>query len=111
MDFGIAARIDGPGDVAGEYTGTPAYMAPEYIDRREISERSDVFSAGLILFEMLTGQRAVVGDNLFQVMHRIANDDLRLPGNVAVDERLGSVLYKALTRDPSVRYQTASANG
>jgi len=107
MDFGIAARIDGPGDVAGEYTGTPAYMAPEYIDRREISERSDVFSAGLILFEMLTGQRAVVGDNLFQVMHRIANDDLRLPGNVAVDERLGSVLYKALTRDPSVRYQTA----
>lgn len=107
MDFGIAARIDGPSDVAGEYTGTPAYMAPEYIERREISERSDVFAAGLVLFEMLTGQRAVAGDNLFQVMHRIANDDLRLPGNVAVDERLTSVLYKALTRDPAVRYQTA----
>lgn len=107
MDFGIAARIDGPSDVAGEYTGTPAYMAPEYIERREISERSDVFAAGLVLFEMLTGQRAVAGDNLFQVMHRIANDDLRLPGNVAVDERLTRVLYKALTRDPAVRYQTA----
>ncbi|QRM19606.1 HDOD domain-containing protein [Dechloromonas sp. TW-R-39-2] len=107
MDFGIAARIDGQSDVAGEYTGTPAYMAPEYIERREISERSDVFAAGLVLFEMLTGQRAVAGDNLFQVMHRIANDDLRLPGNVAVDERLTRVLYKALTRDPAVRYQTA----
>ncbi len=108
MDFGIAARIDGQNEVAGEYTGTPAYMAPEYIDRREISERSDVFSAGLILFEMLTGQRAVVGDNLFQVMHRIANENLKLPGNIAVDERLSGVLYKALTRDPAVRYQTAA---
>ena len=47
-----------------EYTGTPAYMAPEYIERREIGERTDIFAAGLILFEMLAGQRAV--DRLFQ---------------------------------------------
>jgi len=107
MDFGIAARVGSPTDDLEEYTGTPAYMAPEYIDRREISERSDVFAAGLILYEMLVGARAVDGDNIFQVMHRIANENLRLPGNVAVDERLCSILYKALARDPAMRYETA----
>jgi serine/threonine protein kinase len=107
MDFGIAARVDSPNDSAEEYSGTPAYMAPEYIDRRESSERSDVFAAGLVLFEMLSGRRAVEGSNIFQVMHRLSNEDVRLPASVAVDERLSGVLYKALARDPSVRYQTA----
>jgi serine/threonine protein kinase len=108
MDFGIAARVDGPGDNAEEYSGTPAYMAPEYIDRRENSERSDVFAAGLILFEMLAGRRAVEGGNIFQVMHRIANEDIKLPGSAAVDERLSSILYKAVARDPALRYQSAT---
>jgi len=107
MDFGIAARVDAPDAGKEEYTGTPAYMAPEYIEKREISERSDVFAAGLILFEMLAGRRAVEGSNIYQVMHRIASEDQRLPGSVTVDERLGSILYKALARDPQVRYQTA----
>ena len=107
MDFGIAARVDHPSESADEYTGTPAYMAPEYIDRHEISERSDVFSAGLILFEMLAGRRAVEGSNVFQIMHQIANKDIKLPESVAVDQNLSSILYKALAREPSVRYQTA----
>ncbi|UCV05391.1 serine/threonine protein kinase [Dechloromonas denitrificans] len=111
MDFGIAARVDAPGDNAGEFTGTPAYMAPEYIERRESSERSDVFAAGLVLFEMLAGRRAIEGSNIFQVMHRIANENLRLSGDAAVDERLSSILYKALARDPSLRYQTAAQFG
>lgn len=108
MDFGIAARVDSPSESMEEYTGTPAYMAPEYIERREIGERTDIFAAGLILFEMLAGQRAVESGNIFQTMHRIANEDIRLPASAAVDERLTGVLYKALARDPSVRYQTAA---
>ncbi len=108
MDFGIAARIDGASDEAEVYSCTPAYMAPEYVDHRESSERTDIFSAGLILYEMLAGQRAVAGDNLFRVMHRIANEDIRLPQLVTVDERLTAILYKALARDPALRYQSAA---
>ncbi|MDD2884138.1 MAG: HDOD domain-containing protein [Dechloromonas sp.] len=107
MDFGIAARIDGPSDNPEEYSGTPAYMAPEYIERRELSERTDIFAAGLILFEMLAGRRAVEGDNLFRIMHRIANEDIQLPQAVTVDDRLSAILYKALARDPALRYQSA----
>lgn len=109
MDFGIASRIEGVEANDNEYTGTPAYMAPEYIEHREISERVDVFAAGLILFEMLTGRRAVEGSNVFQVMHRIANEDLRLPkdGSVTLDDGLAGILHKALARDPALRYQTA----
>mgnify|MGYP001431507145 CR=1 FL=1 len=108
MDFGIAARVGSASDNLEEYTGTPAYMAPEYIDRRLISERSDIFAAGLILYEMLAGRRAVEGDNIFQVMHRIANEDLRLPASATVDEGLAGILYKALARDPALRYQSAA---
>ncbi|KAB2924716.1 MAG: HDOD domain-containing protein [Dechloromonas sp.] len=107
MDFGIAARIGEQDASLQEYSGTPAYMAPEYIERREIGARADVFAAGLVLYELLTGQRAVGGDNLFMVMHRIANEDIRLPSGSPVDERLAGILHKALARDPELRYQSA----
>ncbi len=108
MDFGIAARVGDQDASLREYSGTPAYMAPEYIERREVGARADVFAAGLVLYEMLTGQRAVSGDNLFQVMHRIANEDVRLPAGAAVDERLAGIVHKALARNPELRFQSAT---
>lgn len=109
MDFGIATRVEGQEAGEREYSGTPAYMAPEYIEHREISERTDVFAAGLILYEMLTGQRAIQGSNIYQVMHRIANENVRLPEGVGpVDERLSAILAKAVVRDSALRYQTAA---
>ncbi|MGB4065459.1 MAG: HDOD domain-containing protein [Azonexus sp.] len=111
MDFGIAARVDASSDPNDRITGTPAYMAPEYILRREISERSDVFSTGLVLFEMLTGRRAVVADSTGAAMQRLAGEDIKLPQDAAVDEQLSAILHKALARDPLLRFQTAAQFG
>ena len=110
MDFGIAAHVEAPSNDAEAFMGTPAYMSPEYIARREHSERSDVFSAGLVFYELLTGQRAVQGENIYEVMNRLANDEIRLPTNTGseIDDELASVLYKAIARDPQQRFSSAS---
>ncbi|MEN9477852.1 MAG: hypothetical protein RLZZ300_1993 [Pseudomonadota bacterium] len=108
MDFGIATPIQGASEGSAQVTGTPAYMAPEYILHRAVSERSDVFSAGVILFEMLLGRRAFVGDSLNAVMQRIAEQDIVVPEDAGIDERLCTILLKATARDPALRFQTAS---
>ncbi|MCG2577321.1 HDOD domain-containing protein [Dechloromonas sp. XY25] len=108
MDFGIATRIDGAVEGSDRVTGTPAYMAPEYVQRREISERSDIFSAGVILFEMLVGQRAVTGGSLKEVMQRIATQDIEVPTSASIDDRLRPILLKAVARDPALRFQSAA---
>ena len=108
MDFGIAARVDGTPDGMERINGTPAYMAPEYVLRREAGERSDVFSAGVILFEILTGKRAFVGNDIKVIMQRVADEDLVLPENATVDGNLSAILQKAVARDPALRFQTAT---
>ncbi len=122
MDFGIAVRqVSGDGFPLLENTpdsdfedterphalvGTPAYMAPEYVQYGRISPQMDVFSAGLILFEMLVGRRAVPGDSGFATIQFLANTDITLPATMPypVDERLRAILARALARDPALRY-------
>jgi len=110
MDFGIAARVESQGGDGEAFMGTPAYMAPEYIERRECTEATDVFAAGLLFYELLTGQPAVRGENIHEVMNRIANQDIRLPKNdgVDIDDALASILYKAMARDPQQRHTSVS---
>lgn len=107
-DFGIATRPS-PAPALDGLLGSPAYMAPEYIKNRSISAQYDVFSAGLILYEMLFGQRAVQGDNSFQAIHQIANVALEFPA--AGLERIGPVLHdivaKATAKEPEQRYVSA----
>ena len=110
MDFGIATHVAGASADQQEFTGTPAYMAPEYIARRIISEQTDIFAAGLILFEMVTGRRAIQGENIYQIMNQISNESVKLPGDgsVVIDDRIGDILLKATARLPDQRYQTAA---
>ncbi len=108
MDFGIAARIEDLDSKQGDFTGTPAYMAPEYIESRTVGVRGDIFAAGLVLYELLTGRRAIQGSDPFQVMRRITQEDLRLPSEVSLDERIVDVLYKATARNPLNRYESVA---
>lgn len=112
MDFGIAARGEALSNDGELFMGTPAYMAPEYITRRESSERTDVFSTGLVFYEMLTGQRAVAGGKVQDIMRRISETDIRLPETAgsgpALDDALASLLYKAIARDPQQRFASAA---
>lgn len=109
MDFGIAARVEAAQRGGEAFMGTPSYMAPEYIARRECTQATDVFAAGLMLYELLTGQPAVHGNNVYEVMNRLANEDVRLPmiQGLEIDDLLASIVYTATARDPQQRYASA----
>ena len=106
MDFGIAARSEA---LSGEQPllGTPCYMAPEYLERRLSTAQGDVFAAGLVLYEMLLGHRAVSGNSLHEIVQRITQTDVRLPEATEIDERLAAIVHKAVARNPEQRFQSA----
>ncbi|MDD5240516.1 MAG: HDOD domain-containing protein [Sulfuricella sp.] len=109
MDFGIAARIsDDPAEDSG-LSGTPSYMAPEYIQSKAISEKNDIFAAGLILCEIVASHKAVPGRDIYQIMDHIASKAIELPSGseIAIDEKLGDIILKALARNPLDRYASA----
>ncbi len=107
MDFGIAGRVDGKGGTGKGLTGTPSYMAPEYINAREIGPRTDVFAAGLILIELLTGTIVFGGDDPYAIMRRIGSDPVHLPEGTNIDERLARILLSVTAFDPKERCASA----
>ncbi|TJY64772.1 HDOD domain-containing protein [Sinimarinibacterium sp. CAU 1509] len=112
-DFGIAVRCAAESSQGGALVGTPRYMAPEYITEGVVGPQNDVFAAGLVLYEMLFGVPAYSGDNIFQVLHRIANQPIVLPADAAarIDEPLLDALIKATAREPELRFASAAQMG
>lgn len=110
MDFGIAARVNDPGNL-DQVVGTPGYMSPEATQGGLPTAAMDVFSAGLVLVEMLSGRKLVNEREPFRAMHRVANEDLALPAQLSseVDDALRAVLRRALERDPAQRWPSAAA--
>jgi serine/threonine protein kinase len=110
MDFGLA-RLAGEQaqDNKRALSGSPRYMAPELIDGQPGTFLSDVYSVGALLYEMATGQHAVGGESLFEVLHRAANERIAAPStrNEGVDEKLEAIVLKAVARDPAQRYAGA----
>jgi len=94
-----------PGTVMGTFT----YMSPEQVRGRPLDARTDLFSLGVVLYEMLTGRLPFEGQTATDVADRILNGDppalARL--NYAVPERLDAIVLKALAKDPAFRYQSA----
>jgi serine/threonine-protein kinase len=113
LDFGLAkaaalARDDGAGKKP-RLAGKLAYMSPELVRGTPIDHRSDVFSLGVVLWEMIAGQRLFVADSEADILrnvlaHPIAEPSRRRDGIPAV---LDTIVARALERDPALRYQTA----
>ncbi len=116
-DFGIAAVVGGDQTLAnenGEVIGTPAYMAPEQALGQALSPATDVFAAGVLLYELLTGQLPYPSDGgPVEVLQRHAYDEPIAIGDVApaMPPALAAVVMKALARRPEDRYATAEEFG
>lgn len=110
-DFGIA-RLDSITITEhGSTVGTPSYMSPEQFIGGDIDRRSDIFSTGVILYELLVGQKPFPGKSMTEVMYAVLNKAPQDPIDINADlsAALGPVLLKALARQPEDRYQTAAA--
>lgn len=108
-DFGIA-RLDSSNlTQEGQLLGTPNYMAPEQIQGKEVDHRADLFSLGVVLYEMLTRHKPFQGENLTVVSHRIVYDQFTPLREYARDLPPGvdRILNRALEKDPGRRYQKA----
>jgi serine/threonine protein kinase len=110
MDFGIAARLHDPGSL-DQVVGTPGYMSPEATQGGLPTATMDVFSAGLVLVEMLSGEKLISERDPYRAMRRVASEDLVLPKGLSseVDDDLRRVLLGALARDPARRWPSAAA--
>jgi len=108
-DFGIA-RIQATSKTAtGAVLGTPAYMSPEQVNGKKVDGRSDIFSLGITLFEMLTGEKPFHADSIAALLYRIANVEHPDPRefNPHLPEKIIPVINKALAKELDKRYQTA----
>jgi len=110
MDFGIAQAIQTQPSPDAPFVGSPAYMAPEYIDGKPYTEKSDLFAVGMSLYEMVTGKPAVTGKDPYQILHQVANEPFAPPShvNTEIDERLDDLILKALAKDPAARFDSAA---
>ncbi|HRE18283.1 MAG TPA: serine/threonine-protein kinase [Rhodocyclaceae bacterium] len=106
-DFGIARITDSSKTKTGMVLGTPSYMSPEQLAGKKIDGRSDIFSLGVMLYQMCTGQLPFVGESMAQLMFKIANEPAPDILGVRPDlpPALAAVIDKALTKDPDQRYQ------
>jgi predicted Ser/Thr protein kinase len=105
-DFGIA-RIDTSNlTLEGQLLGTPNYMAPEQIQGQPTDHRADIFSLGVVLYEMLTGEKPFKGENVTVVTHRIVYEEYTAPAEHIghLPEPVLEVLSRALAKEPDDRY-------
>jgi serine/threonine protein kinase len=110
MDFGIARSVEAKGLTgAGTIIGTPEYMSPERVDDKDVDRRSDIYSLGIILYEMLTGRVPFEGDTAFAVgiKHKVEIPKDPRVINSQITEGLSRLVLKCLEKTRERRYQTA----
>jgi len=110
-DFGIA-RIDTSNLTnAGMVMGTPSYMSPEQCQGKEVDRRSDLFSAGVVLYELLAGEKPFSG-SIEAIAFKICYEEAKPPSEISklpISPTLDAVVMTAITKDPTARFQNAKA--
>lgn len=108
-DFGIARITTSSKTKTGLILGTPSYMSPEQVAAKKVDGRSDIFSLGVVLFEMLTGQKPFEADDLTSLMYKIAREKHSSPRslNPKIPQVVEKIIDKAMEKDPEKRYQKA----
>jgi eukaryotic-like serine/threonine-protein kinase len=88
--------------------GTPSYMSPEQVKGRAVDGRSDIFSLGVMLYEMVTGEKPFPGQNITTVIYKIVNEEPVPPKQVdpSIHVGISAVIMRALAKDPDTRYQS-----
>jgi tetratricopeptide (TPR) repeat protein len=107
LDFGVAQLASSDPSatrtVGGEVMGTPAYMSPEQVSAKPLDARSDVFSFGAVLYELLAGTRAFTGDSAAQILSAVLRDD---PKPLEAPPALQQIVRRCLAKDPDRRFPT-----
>jgi len=109
IDFGLARRVESSTIVtaAGEVRGSPYYMSPEQAEGKPLDERSDLYSLGVMFFEMLAGTRPYNGQNVYQILQSHIHGEIpRLPEHA---ERFQKVIDRLMAKLPRDRYASATA--
>lgn len=105
-DFGIARIVFEPNiTIDGQIFGTPSYMSPEQIEGGEIDHRTDIFSTGVVLYEMLTGRKPFTGESIVTITYNIMHKEPTPPPGVPYG--IERVLMRALAKRPADRYNSA----
>jgi serine/threonine protein kinase len=108
VDFGIARVETSTITQTGKTIGTPSYMSPEQVMGEKADKCSDIFSLGVLLYEVLTGKRPFHGESITTIIYKIINEEPFSSTEIkkALPQGFESIISKALSKDPKKRYQT-----